>query len=83
MQCAKTGAEVAASTDSAILAAENLRLVQELEEARQQLKARTNELRESIQQQTLAQGHQPFALRTAGGVRRTRRERCTALRWTV
>ena len=83
MQCAKPGAEIAANTDSAILSPDYARVVGELEEIRLQLEARTSELRESIQQQTLAQGHQPFALRTAGGVRRTRRERCTALRWTV
>jgi signal transduction histidine kinase/putative methionine-R-sulfoxide reductase with GAF domain len=52
MQCSNCGAEVAASTDPAILAAENARLVEELAESRQQLEARTSELRESIQQQT-------------------------------
>jgi hypothetical protein len=52
MQCAKPGAEIAASADSAILCAENARLVQEVAELRLQLEARTSELRASIQQQT-------------------------------
>jgi GAF domain-containing protein len=43
MQCAKCGAEIAASTDPAILSAENARLVQELAEARQQ-QAATGEI---------------------------------------
>jgi hypothetical protein len=36
MQCSKPGAEISASTNPAILVAENARLVQELAEARQQ-----------------------------------------------
>ena len=52
MQCAKLGAEIAASTDPAILAANYAPVVQELAEVRLQLEARTSELRESIQQQT-------------------------------
>jgi two-component system NtrC family sensor kinase len=52
MQCSKCGAEIAASTDPAILAADYERVVRELAEVRLQLEARTSELRESIQQQT-------------------------------
>jgi GAF domain-containing protein len=51
MQYPKGDAQVPASTDSAILAAENARLAQDLAEVRLQLEARTSELRESIQQQ--------------------------------
>jgi GAF domain-containing protein len=52
MQSSKRGAEIAASTDPAILAAEYVRLAQELAEVRLQLEDRTSELRESIQHQT-------------------------------
>jgi GAF domain-containing protein len=66
MQCAKPGAEIAASTDPAILAADYARLVEELAEARQQQaaiaienarlfeaeQARTRELTEALDQQT-------------------------------
>jgi hypothetical protein len=43
MQCAKSGAEIAASTDPAILSTENARLIQELAEARLQ-QAATGEI---------------------------------------
>jgi hypothetical protein len=43
MQCSKCGAEIAASTDPAILAADYARVVRELEESRQQ-QAATGEI---------------------------------------
>jgi two-component system, NtrC family, sensor kinase len=66
MQSSKRGAEIPASTDPAILAADNARLVQELAEARQQqaviavenarlfkeLEARNRDLTDALEQQT-------------------------------